>query len=307
MLLNESEIFWRNLEKIKNTLLLDDSGFAGTLGLSLKEYIKLRDSSTFLPLDCMFEFAEKMNFHLEDLMSKDFKMKTEVKKSNGEFVLGERYSYATYSEIQPLRNIINYLELVRGERAKINLIRKFQLTEEFFAQTEQKTNINLITDIVAYMDKTYRFSDSEFIGMGQRTPFVTKSTYLSDKLSHHKTVQDVVSSFFEECTHLFDQNYHYRISSMESDQAIIEAIPRNYVLDEMKIKRQDFGNEKLCLTRMGVISSMTYFKYGTNAPITKIASLQNGDMSNRYLVDLSIFKNLSRLPSRLERRETVYQ
>lgn len=305
MLLSDNEIFWRNLEKIKTTLMLDDQGFARTLGLSLKDLQKYQIKRSFLPLDCMFEFAEKMNFHLEDLMSNDFKMKV-ASKTAGKFNLGERYSYATYSETQPLRNILNYLEMVRGERAKINLIRKFQLTEDFFAQTEQKANIYLITDIVSYLDKTYRFTDSEFMGMGQRTPFVTKSTFLSDKLTNHKDAQSVVASFFEECTHLFDQNYHYKITSMVGDDAVVEATPRSYVLDELKIKSQDFGIEKLCLTRMGVISSMTYYKYGVNAPITKIASLMEGAQSHRYHIDLSPFKNLSRFPGKFS-TQPVYQ
>lgn len=306
MLLNESEIFWRNLEKIKTTLCLDDQGFSITLGLTLKNYLKLREKKAFLPLDCMFEFAEKMNFHIEDLMTNDFKMKESLKNQSGEFVLGERYSYATYSETQPLRNIVNYLEMVRGERAKINLIRKFQLTEEFFSQTQQKANIHLITDIVSYLDKTYSFTDNEFMAMGQRTPFVTKNSFLKDKLTNHKNVQDVVSIFFEECTHLFDQNYHYRISSMAGDDAVIEATPRSYVLDELKVKSSEFGTEKICLTRMGVISSLTYYKYGINAPIIKISSLQNGDQSHRYHMDLSIFKNLSRFPDSFAHTQPIY-
>lgn len=307
MLLNEREIFWANIEKIKNSLFLDDQEFAATIGLGLKDFLKCKKKSEFLPLNCMFEFAEKMNFHLEDIMTTNFNFKQETKTKTGKFLLDERYSYATYSETRPLRNIISYLQMVRGERAKINLIRKFQMTEDFFTQTEQKTNIFLITDIVNHLDKTYKFTDAELIRMGQRTPFTTENTFLNDRLTKHKNVQDVVASFFEECTHLFDKNYHYKISTLADEYAIIEAAPRKYVLDELKISTTDFGSEKVCLTRMGIISSMTYYKYGVNAPVSKISSLHNGDQSHRYYVDLSPFKNLSRFPDRrIKNADSIY-
>lgn len=291
-MLNENQIFWSNLEKIKDTLLLDDLEFAGALGLTFDEYLKCRKNAHYLPLNCVFEFAEKMNFHFEDLLKQEFKLN--IEKGTGKFTLGERYSYATYSEIQPIRNIISYLEMVRGMRAKINLIRKFSLTEEFFQSEQQKTNIHLITDIVRHLTQTYKFTDREFKAMGHQTPFVVKGDFLKNKLTAPKNIEDVVSTFFEECTHLFDVNYHYRIGSMVDNHAIIEAIPRKHVLEELAVDSKDFGIREVCLTRMGVISSMTYYKYGLNAPISQISSLQNGDSSNRYLMDMTPFKRLGR-------------
>jgi hypothetical protein len=292
-MLNEKQIFWNNLKRIQDSLLMNEDEFAKVLGLGTTEYNNHRKSGKLLPLNCVFEFAEKMNFHFEDLLTENFKVQS-TKNVNGTFAgIPDRYAYATHSEIQPIRNIINYLEMVRGLRAKTNLIRKFQLTEDFFSNEQQKTNIFLISDIVQHLAKTYNFSTEEFIAMGHRTPFVSKSTFLHDKLSTPDTITDVVSIFFEECTHLFDKNYHYRISSMDNEQAIIEALPRKHVLKELMIKSLDFGNEKVCLTRMGVISSMSYYKYGINAPISKISSLQAGDKSNKYVLDLRPFKKLT--------------
>lgn len=306
-MLNENQIFWSNLEKLKDSLLLDDLEFAGTLGLSYEEYLKCRKNAYFLPLNCVFEFAEKMNFHFEDLLKEEFKLN--IEKSSGHVILSDRYTYATYSEIQPLRNIISYLEMVRGMRAKINLIRKFNLTEDFFNNEQQRVNIHLISDIVRHLSLTYKFTDKEFKAMGHQTPFVVKSDFLKNKLTVPKNVEDVVSTFFEECTHLFDMNYHYKINSMVDNHVIIDATPRKHVLDELKIDRSEFGNREACYTRMGVISSMTYFKYGLNAPITQIASLQNGDTANRYLMDMTPFKKLGRSSSRNKVSNThpIYQ
>ena len=306
-MLNEGQIFWNNMERIKDSLLLNDQEFASSLGLSTVDYSKFKNTSKLLPLNCVFEFAEKMNFHFADLMEKDFQLQSIKNLNSGSDRIPDRYNCATYSEIQPIRNIISYLEIVRGLRAKTNLIRKFQLTENFFNNENQKTNIFLISDIVKYLSQTYRFSDAEFLAMGQRTPFVVKGNFLESKLSNQKTVEEVVSAFFEECTHLFDKNYHYKISSMRNGQAIIEAAPIKHVLEELKIDSSNFGNEEACLTRMGVISSMTHYKFKKNVPITRLSSLQKGDKSNRYLLDLNSFKKLSSTTSlRLVSSPSIY-
>lgn len=305
-MLNENQIFWSNLEKIKDSLLLSDQEFAETLGLSYADYVKHRQGAFFLPLDCVFEFAEKMNFHFEDLLKQEFRIK--IESATGQTLLPERYTYATYSELQPIKNIISYLELVRGFRAKVNLIRKFNLTDDIFNGSEQKVNVNLISDIVSYLNNTYKFSEKEYKAMGQQTPFVVKGDFLKNKLTAPKTIEDVVSTFFEECTHLFDKNYHYKIDNIVGNHVIIDAAPRKHVLEEMKINLTDFGNREVCLTRMGVISSMTYYKYGLNSPITQIASLQNGDSTNRYLMDMTPFKSLGRASrSQLSNSKTIYQ
>lgn len=276
------------MERIKDSLLFSDQEFADSLGLSLKEYLKFRQAVKMLPLNCVFEFAEKMNFHFEDLLAQDFKLNSLRIKEN-DIPVPERYTYATYSEVLPIRNIINYLENVRGLRAKTNLIRKFQLTEEFFNRENQKANIFLISDITTYLKKTYNFTDAEFLAMGHRTPHVVKGNFLRDKLTAPKSIEEVVSCFFEECTDLFDKNYDYKIFSMHNGQAVIDATPIKHVIEELGVGMSEFSNEEACLTRLGVLSSITWYKYGKNAPVTKIASVLDGDNSNRYLFDMNPF------------------
>lgn len=290
MPLNENQIFWNNMERIKDTLLFTDSELAISLGLSPELYLKFRQSAHMLPLNSVFEFAEKMNFHFEDLLTENFKLSLFCHKET-EMPLPERYSFATYSEIRPIRNIINYLENVRGLRAKTNLIRKFQLTEEFFNRENQKVNIFLISDITSYLKKTYNFTEAEFIAMGHRTPHVIKGSFLKDKLSTQDNIEDIVSCFFEECTQLFDENYDYKITGMTYGQATIDATPKKHVIEELGIiNLSDFSNEHACLTRLGVLSSITYFKYGRNAPVTKTSSVLSGDKANRYVLDMTSFK-----------------
>lgn len=301
-MLDENQIFWLNLEAIKDSLLLDDKEFSKTLGLSYSKYSKSKDAGNFLPMNCVFEFAEKMNFHFEDLLKDNFKLKI----ATPEVHLLDRYSHATYSHTKPIINIVNYLELVRGARAKTNLLRKFQLSEEFIVNEKHKANIFLITDIVEHLKKTYRFSNQEFLAMGQRTPFVTENNFLREKLTNHSTVQKMFALFFEECTHVFDKNCTYRLDSLTNEYAIVAAIPKKEVLEELQIKAPQFASDQTAITRYGVISSMTWFQYQQNAPVRRISSIYDGDKYDRYLFDLTPFKSKSGRTTSAGRHLSVY-
>lgn len=286
MPLNESQIFWRNIEKVKDNKLLDDAQFAKELQMDLKEYLKIRGSSSLLPLDVAFLFAEKFNFHFGDLLKKDFKLKSGSETT----ALLDRYTPACYSQTKPIMSIMHYLEQVRGPRAKVNVLRKFQLSEEFLLNDKHKANIFLVSDIANYIQSTFKFSDNDFILMGQTTPFVTDNNFLRNKLTGHTSVQKMFTYFFDECTHLFDQNCDYTVEVMNKDYAIIAAIPKRAVMEELNVGPEQFGSSPSSLSRAGIISSMTMFQYNINAPVTKISSMYHGDNYDRYLLDLTVFR-----------------
>lgn len=289
MLQNENQIFWTNLEKIKDSHFLNDLDFSSSLNLSYKDYLKYREKAQFLPLDSVFALSEKMNFHFEDLLNPDFTIKV---SDHSAPPLLERYTRATYSQTRPLVNILNYLETTKGARAKINLIRKFQLSEDFIKNENNKTNILLITDIVKYLAKNHNFTYKDFVKIGRRMPFLSTNSILKDRLTGHKSAFATLECFVYECTRLFDTNCSYRINEFSDSSAIVEVIPNKYILDELQIHPHEFGNEEVCLTKMGNISSVTMYNYGQNAKIRKISSIHQGSLSNKYEFDLSAFRKI---------------
>jgi hypothetical protein len=293
MPLSENIIFWHNLEKIKNHFLYTDKQFADFLGLDLFSYLKHKKNQTFLSMTCVFEFSEKLNLHFEDLLSTEFKLNSKITQNNREMILAERYSVATYSKLRPIINIINYLEIYRGARAKINLLRKFQLSEEFISNPESEVNILLISDIVIFLEKIYHFKPIDFFLMGQRTPFLSKNNQINDQLKKIGNINDTYVYFMEECSKKFDVNYEYKVLKIENNQILVEAAPKKLVLEELKIDSTNFGNEQVCFTRMGVISSVTWAKYRKFTPIKKVSSIYSGDSSNKFVLDTTEIKKLS--------------
>ncbi len=292
MFQSQNNIFWNNLEKIKDVLLLNDIEFATYLKMKQEEYFSLKKKSATLPIDCLFELAEKHNFHLEDLLLKeDFSIKYSPK---GEKPLLDRYTVAPHSQTRAIINILNYLELSKGSRAKVNLIRKFQLSEDYIKNENNNANVLLISDILKYLGKNHAFKEADYLGIGRRMPFLENNKILKEKLSVHQSAHDILECFVYECTKLFDANCTYTISEARTDYAIIDVLPNKNVVDELRLDNHEFGNEELCLTKMGNFSSTMYFKFGQNAEIKKISSIHDGHSTNQYLVDLSPFRNMQK-------------
>lgn len=301
---NERQLFWYNLDHIKDKLLLSDEAFAKFIGISFTQYSKCRSNLSYLPTSAVFELAEKCNFHFEDLLKPNFVFQLANDK---EGPIPDKYLIAPYSKLTPTVNIINYLEKTRGTRTKTNLLRKFQISDNFFQNTESRSNIRLISDVTQYLAETYKFSDEEFINMGKQTPFSPAGSLIADKLKGITNVTDMLEVFITQCATFFDKNADYRVLNVSNDFLTMECIPKKDVMEELKIRSHEFGNEEVCLTKMGCISSFSYFHFKRYARIDKLNSVYDGDESNRYIVDLAPFKKLSRaLPADVLQFKTIH-
>lgn len=280
--------FWKNISLVQEALLLDDEAFALFIGLDHLEFIKCKNRFV-LPLVNLIELEDRLDFDYRKLFSEQIDVDQLINAQVATEQLSDRYSVATYSRTAPIRNILDYLKETKGIRSKIDLLKRFNLSPAFFKDENQTTNIHLISDIVQYLKFYQDLKDQEFIAMGRRTPFTLKSNVLEEKLIGKKNVQETLECFFQECTHNFDRNYIYTLQKLEKDYALIDASPRREVMEELEVDESEFGNETACLTRMGVISSVTWYKHKEFATLTKIDSIYKGGKSNRYLMDLTPF------------------
>lgn len=302
----ENKNFWINLGKIQDALLLSDKEFSDYLGISYAHYTKQKNALNFLPINCVFECAEKLNFHFEDLLQERFSTKAILSKIQGNYSMPEKYSVANYSTTRPIMNVLSYLAREKGERCKINLLRKFQISDLFFDNQDQKTNILLITDIVRYLTTTYQLKPSDLLAIGQMTPLTITNKDFRHGLICKNNIYELIDFFVNDCAGLFDKNYSYQIEKMTNDYAIVEAIPNKNVIQELQLPLTQFGSEGVCHTRMGVLSSITWLKYKRFANVKKISSLYAKDNCNRYIIDLAPFSNLCNLAGAHSDTSAIY-
>jgi hypothetical protein len=290
----EIENFWFNLNKIQAVLLKSDKEFAAYLGINYSQFSKKKATNDWLPLNAVFECAEKLNFHFNDLLQKNFSVDAILGQVQGKTSLLDKYTIAPYSKTRQTVNVLNYLTQTRGERAKINLLRKFQLTDNYIHNINHDVNIHLFMDIVKYVGETHGLSQDEFFQIGRMTPFTSMNIDIQQELKDKKNCREMMEFIFSDSnTKRFDRNFLYKIESLNEEYAIIEAKPSKTVMEELGVRPREFGSEDVCLTRMGVFSSLPWFKYKHYGQVTKISSIYAGDNTNFYKMDLSRFNSLS--------------
>lgn len=284
----ENQIFWNNLQKIKERLLFSDCEFADFLDLPFNIYLKTKERRETFSLFHMSEVADKLKIHLADFVDPNFEF-------NGRLFMGsqslpDRYCHATFSTMRPVMNILSYIEKYLGFEAKRRLLRKFQVDDSLIFENGAKTNIHLITDFLNYLSLTNDFQTEDFIAMGQMMPEQSANSILKEKVAGSRSVEELYEILIFECTHLFDVNCTYKLVSLKNSEIIIDAIPNSHALSELSLFRDQFGSEELCHTRMGVFSSMPRLKYSCNGIAKKIESVFEGGTHNRYKIN---FGNIS--------------
>lgn len=283
----EANIFWGNLERVRNTLLLNEFEFAEYLDVSEEFYKTRRKRQHFLPVYCLHQLASVYGFLFEDLLKSDFDVSSIINIDNSSNTLGERYSYATFSTTIPILNIINYIESEKGISVKVDVFKRFGLSSTFFNDPTLKTNLHLISDINFYLKTYHGLQDMEFRLMGEQFVKTMSRTKLETPFKEARTLQEIISIFIEDISVQLDQNYHYQISKLTEDFAVIDSIPRKRLIEELGVPADLISNEVTCLTKMGLMASVTSLYNGTKAKVTKIDSLFSGGSSNKYLIDFS--------------------
>ena len=285
--MTEVQIFWQNLDSVRRALCLKETEFAKHLDISWEFYRTSRKRQCFLPISCLSELASLYRFSPADLVKTDFDLSSIIDFDNRHNTLGERYSYATFSTSIPILNIINYLESKKGISLKVDVFKRFGLSPSFFSDSSFKTNLHLISDISFYLKTYHGLQDREFRLMGEEFVKTMRGTKLRAPFKAARSLQEIMSIFIEEISCQLDQNYHYRIQHMTKDFAIIDSVPRQRLIDELGVPADRISNEVTCLTKMGLMASITSLYNGRKAKITKVESLFSGGTSNKYLIDFT--------------------
>jgi hypothetical protein len=303
----EKKNFWRNLDLIKDHLLFDEDQFAIYLGVSSSYLRKKKMSNSLLDLICVVELTEKINVHLEDLFKSDFKLNSSFVNNIYKMNLDARYNIATHSKTRSIANILSYLEKNVGLRAKFNVLRKFQITEDFINNDSSNVNVMLITDIINYLKYSYEMDDGHFYAMGQMTSKVSQNKFIKDQLIGLRSVTETFDFFVEMFAAKFDTNNTYRLLKNNSNSIVLEARPNKGVIEELGVTPETFGNESVCASKMGVLSTITDYKFGVCLPVKKLSSIYRGDRSDIFEFNPALIKQLTSFQSRIQNRPIIYQ
>jgi hypothetical protein len=155
----------------------------------------------------------------------------------------------------------------------------------------------LITDIINYLKVSYEMNEAHFYAMGQMTSKVSQNKFIKEQLVNLKNITETFDYFVDVFASKFDTNNTYKIVCNNSRSIILEARPDKHVMQELGVTPQMFGNESVGRSKMGVLSTITDYKYGICLPVKKISSIYDGDCSDKFEFDPTLVDNLTRFHS----------
>lgn len=285
------EILWRNFFNIQQILCLNDEQFAHFLEISPKVFESLCKNKSILPLDIAATLSEKLFFDIVDFLEKDLDMDAISSVYYKLAQLPERYRPAAFSRARTLTHIFDYIERKQGKLRKNIILRKFQTDGRFFSNPENLLNIHFITDLTEHLHHL-GYTQEDFFQMGRNSALVNSRGAVRDRLQDAKTVRDGFEKFVSCAAPMFDRNCDYIIKKITNEKIVIDVPVRTEVQDALNSKV--IANEHICQVKMGIISAIPmYLGIPQYVPVKKIHSVFDGNPSNVYEADLSIFANLS--------------
>jgi hypothetical protein len=289
--MHNGQIFWTNIGIIRAALLLEENSFASYLGIGFHEFIKHKTKKEFLPFHSIITLGLRLSFDYNELFKENFDINKILDPLSSGKRLSERYTQGTYTRPIVILNTLRHIEFIQGVRAKAELLNGFNLDLYQLMRTDTRVNIHLNKDILSFLRARYKLDLNFFLQMGRTVAGRMTDSPMAEDIKTQKNIEQMLELFILEYISEFDENFHYTIKSLSSDFAVVEAVPRKNVLEELEILPTHFGNDPADFNRMGIFSSISFFNYGQFAEIKRISDLLIGDKSSQYLIDLRPFKS----------------
>jgi hypothetical protein len=273
---------WKNIDKICVQSRISEEELASILQTTVHSLRQSRNNNAVLRLDEALLFSRKFNVCIEQLVGDDVDATIASQYYAGvKQELPSRYTFAAFSKFRSLINLFEGIKAQRGEEYLQNLLRASQTPRELFDDPDKTINVLFLSDFLALLQRR-GWREEDIFRLGQHSAVTNQTSPMGKILGAERSWQDLYAKLVEDFGQAFDRNYHYRLLSLTRDEALIEAIPNQEVVDGFQ--RRNFDTELTCVSRMGVISSVANYLRLPSSVVTKIRSIHAGSSTNVYYV-----------------------
>ncbi len=280
--------FWQSIERIQCILNIDDQELAKLINRNHFELIA--DKTCNRPLN-MFELAtisNKFGLTIDGLVHGQFDDEQIINNyHNLNPDLPNKYKEGKLSRLRTLINVLDYTALKLGDECRQFLLQKLGVNEKLLNNPNKFTNIHLITDLCRHL-KTVGLTKEDFINMGKYSYETNKNTDFGILLSKFNSAKNLYKFLLEDYTHMYDKNFKYQVTKVDNSGLVLETTFSEEALDTYRVK--NFGNSTTCLTKIGVLSSMSQYIGLAPSPVKKTHCIYQGDTKTRYEISFPIKK-----------------
>ncbi|MCM2276784.1 MAG: hypothetical protein NDJ89_01755 [Oligoflexia bacterium] len=273
-----------NIERARVALKTSTRDWAELLSLTEKEYQEgLRGAREF-PERSIEELAEHLGLTPENLRSGRIDFRALEKHAAGNLgYLPERYTDAAFSRRRTSSHLLEFLDIHYGWRARVRALRRFQLTEQTFADPDARIGFRFLVDLCEYLGEQ-GFGPSKLLRMGKFSAVVNYHGPLGQAFRRYRDAREAFEGCFTELIgRYYDENFDYRLLHLSDDRCLIEAVPSQRLRDALHANR--VGGPGICALRMGAFASIPAYLGLPDAHVTERACIHRGDSRCLHEID----------------------
>lgn len=254
-------LVFERLHEIREFVGLDNQEFGNFLGIDPK----LLENKLLCRRNLLAPEVERitafMNLSFEDFMSGRIDLKVLSSRFLGsEDRLPERYRLAAKSKRRTSIHLINTIEKKGGAHLKKRLLRFLQVDEGTLLNPDREINILFVMDVCRWLG-ALGLDDSMLFEFGRSSYYQNRNTQLGKALSNHRSLKDLLEVvFLDWVSKHFDQNCDYSLSKLNSEIAVVKAVPNEEVSHFLRPflgVSAHLGSTQVCAAKAGSFSSLS--------------------------------------------------
>jgi len=272
------------LGRIRVTLNLSHFHWSEILELTKSQYNKIYSGTKHIPLHSVLEISERYNLSLELIMENKVDYFAVAAFASGNLnYIHDKYKISAHSRNRTAIILLDYLERRRGWRARADVLRSFQLSEQAFSDSDGNINILFYDELMTYVSNRFHFQKETFWEMGIHSIVFNKNTPLGREFSRVKNPSMIYERMFGDLLILYEKNCNYKITTLSDTQCVVECYSKADVAEALKLK--NLGNPSICNWKAGIFMSAPGYLNLPFASAKEVACVHEDSACCRFIIE----------------------
>ena len=245
----------RTVDKIRQTLVLNDSDFIEVVGMKLSTFQRIKRGQADYTLRHIETLCHALDLNISLVFSGDIDYVALSKAFAGDYrTVPERYANPKQqvARVRAVRSMIHFAGVSRSYEFAGRILSRLQLVPEQLLNPDDFISPLIGIDLLREF-KTEGMADESFKHMGNMTLGVIRDSRLGKDMAEKESPTALYRAIFEEFGDSFDRLWSYRLIKINAVGCTMEVRQQESTSDSFA--SPVIGNRQTCLFLQGVFSS----------------------------------------------------
>ncbi|MGK5085056.1 hypothetical protein WDW37_17340 [Bdellovibrionota bacterium FG-1] len=275
---------WQTLNRIQETLSLSDSAMADLMRLTSRDFTNLKTRNVEPLIRSTMALAEVINVGFDSLVTNAIDYVALSRQFFGnECYIPEKYVYGASSKRRSVVNLLDYVEQRLGWERRLQILRRFQMTEAMFTDPDAPINLRLSVDIGSWVLKQYR-NEQLLVEMGRNAVNTHRNSPMGIELQKARNLRELFEMMCEFVLEKYiEKNFKWSIRFHDATTCSIDGVPDRELIP---VIGANYINSRVgCLVRTGFMASIPGYLNFPTIEVKKTKCVSAGDGLCRFELD----------------------